>query len=205
MNDVEILLGIGNIGERYVSTRHNIGFVITKKFAQKYFLGKEKKFRHSLVWECMFADKKIVVCHPNTYVNNSGIAARELLDFYETNEEKILAVVDDFNLNLATVRFRQSGSDGGHNGLKSLIEHLSKNFARLRFGIGPLPENELIADFVLGKFGAEEEKTLEEKLDLAIEAIECYYKFGIVMAMNRYNSNVKKEKNNPSSPQAEDT
>jgi PTH1 family peptidyl-tRNA hydrolase len=188
MSDVEILLGIGNVGEKYVGTRHNAGFVITKKFVEKNGFNAQKKFERSLVWECDFADKKILVCHPNTYVNNSGLAARELFDFYGVGEEKTLVVVDDFNLNLAAIRFRKSGSDGGHNGLKSLIEHSSKDFARLRFGIGPLPENEAIVDFVLGKFSAEEEKIVNDKLDFAIEAVECYFKDGIVAAMNKYNS-----------------
>ena len=188
VGDVEILLGIGNVGEQYVKTRHNIGFVVVEKFARKNSPCTKKKFKHSLVWECSFAGKKIVVCQPNTYVNRSGTAARELFDFYGVAEDKMLVVVDDFNLNLAATRFRQSGSDGGHNGLKSLIEHSSKDFARLRFGIGPLPENETIIDFVLGNFSAEEEKTVGEKLDFAVEAIECYLENGIVAAMNKYNS-----------------
>jgi len=188
MGDVEILLGIGNIGEKYVGTRHNAGFVITKRFVEKNKVRAERNFDHSRVWECEFCGKKIAVCQPNTFVNNSGIAARELFDFYGVTEEKMLVAVDDFNLNLAAIRFRQNGSDGGHNGLKSLIEHSSKNFARLRFGIGPLPENESIIDFVLGKFGEEEEKAESEKLDIAVEALNCYFENGIVAAMNGYNS-----------------
>lgn len=188
VGDVEILLGIGNIGEKYVGTRHNIGFVVVEKFAEKNSPRTKKKFKHSLVWECSFAGKKIVVCQPNTYVNNSGLAAKELFGFYGVAEDKMLVVVDDFNLNLAAMRFRQSGSDGGHNGLKSLAQHSSKDYARLRFGIGPLPENETITDFVLGKFSAEEEKIANEKLDFAIEAIESYFVNGIVATMNKYNS-----------------
>jgi len=188
MNGVEILLGIGNVGDQYVGTRHNAGFIITEKFAEKNGPAVKKKFKYSSVWECSFAGKKIVVCQPNTYVNRSGTAAKELFDFYGVAEDKMLVVVDDFNLNLAATRFRKNGSDGGHNGLKSLIEHSSKDFARLRFGIGPLPENETIIDFVLGKFSAEEEKLVSEKLDFAVEAIECYLENGIVEAMNKYNS-----------------
>jgi len=185
---VEILLGIGNIGEKYALTRHNAGFMITQKFVEKRGVCKKKNFKYSSVWECEFLDKKIVVCQPNTYVNLSGLAARELFDFYEISEEKMLVAVDDFNLNSGAIRFRQNGSDGGHNGLKSLIENSSKNFARLRFGIGPLPEDCAIIDFVLGKFGEEELKTVNEKLDLAVEAVECFLENGIVAAMNRYNS-----------------
>ena len=187
MDGVEILLGIGNIGEKYVGTRHNVGFVITQKFVKKKRCA-ERKFKHSRVWECGVSGKKIAVCQPNTYVNNSGIAAKELFDYYCVGEEKMLVVTDDFNLNLAAIRFRQNGSDGGHNGLKSLIEHSSKNFARLRFGIGQPPENESIVDFVLGKFSAEEEKAVSEKIDFAVEALDCYFENGIVAAMNRYNS-----------------
>lgn len=188
MSGVEILLGIGNIGERYVGTRHNAGFIIAERFVEKNSPCSKKKFKYSSVWECEVSGKKIVVCLPNTYVNNSGIAAKELFDFYGVGEDKMLVLVDDFNLNLAATRFRKSGSDGGHNGLKSLIEHSSKDFARLRFGIGPLPENETIIDFVLGKFSADEEKVVSEKLDFAVEAIECFFENGIVAAMNKYNS-----------------
>lgn len=185
---VELLLGIGNIGERYALTRHNAGFMISRKFVEKHNGQAAGKFQHSQVWECKFSEKKIVVCEPNTFVNNSGIAAREIFDYYGISEEKMLVAVDDFNLNLTAMRFRQSGSDGGHNGLKSLIENSSKNFARLRFGIGPLPENTSIIDFVLGKFSEDELNAVNEKLDLTVEAIECYYELGIVAAMNKYNS-----------------
>lgn len=185
---VEILLGIGNIGEKYAGTRHNAGFMVTQKFVEKHKGCAVKKFKHSQVWECEISGKKIAVCQPNTYVNLSGIAAKELFDFYQISEENMLVVVDDFNLNLATMRFRQSGSDGGHNGLKSLLEYCPKNFARLRFGIGPLPEETSIIDFVLGKFSEDELKIVNEKLDFAVEAIESFYEFGIAATMNKFNS-----------------
>jgi len=185
---IELLLGIGNIGEKYASTRHNIGFWIIHRFIEKHGVCAKKNFKYSRVWECSFSGKKIVVCEPNTYVNLSGLAAKEIFDFYGISEENMIVAVDDFNLNLAAMRFRKNGSDGGHNGLKSLIEHSSKNFARLRFGIGPLPEDTSIIDFVLGKFSEEELKTVNEKLDSAVEAIECYLENGIAETMNRYNS-----------------
>ncbi|MCL1945908.1 MAG: aminoacyl-tRNA hydrolase [Chitinivibrionia bacterium] len=188
MQDVEILLGIGNIGAKFVGTRHNVGFVITKKFVEKHNVIAEKKFENAKVWECEFLDKKIVVCHPTTYVNNSGVAARELFAFYGVTEEKLLVVVDDINLKLATMRFRKNGSAGGHNGLRSLIDHTSQDFARLRFGVGPLPENEVIIEFVLGRFSKEEEEIANEKIDLAVEALDCYFENGIVAAMNKYSS-----------------
>jgi len=188
MNDVAVLVGIGNIGEEYFSTRHNAGFMVTRKFVLNRAAAKERKFKHSQVWECGFDDKTVAVCHPNTYVNNSGIAARELLDFYSIDERKMLVVVDDFNLPLGTMRFRGNGSDGGHNGLKSLIANTSKEFPRLRFGIGALPQNVSIIDFVLGKFSEEELKTVNEKVDFAAQAVECYLKEGLTAAMNKYNS-----------------
>jgi len=188
MSGAAVLLGIGNIGEKYVSTRHNVGFDVARKFVEKNGFGKERKFEHSHVWECGFADKNVFVCRPNTFVNNSGLAAAELLDFLGVDETQMLAVVDDFNLALGTLRFRANGSDGGHNGLKSLIASVSKNFPRLRFGIGTLPENTSVIDFVLGKFSREEEKIVSEKILLAVEAVECYLKDGIATAMNGYNS-----------------
>jgi PTH1 family peptidyl-tRNA hydrolase len=162
--------------------------MITRNFVRRCAISKEKKFEHSQVWECFFENKTVAVCHPNTYVNNSGIAARELFDYYLINETKMLVVVDDFNLPLGTIRFRGSGSDGGHNGLKSLIANTSKEFPRLRFGIGTIPENVSVIDFVLGEFTEEELKIVDEKTDFAVQAIECYLKDGIVAAMNKYNS-----------------
>jgi PTH1 family peptidyl-tRNA hydrolase len=188
MNDVAVLLGIGNIGEKYVSTRHNVGFIITQKFIQKYADPKVRKFEYSQVWECNFENRDVAVCHPNTFVNNSGIAARELLDFYSVDETGMLVVVDDLNLSLGAIRLRGSGSDGGHNGLKSLIANTSKEFARLRFGIGMLPKDLSIIDFVLGKFSEDELKIVDEKSEFALQGIECYLKDGIVTAMNKYNS-----------------
>jgi len=188
MSDAAVLLGIGNIGEKYVSTRHNVGFDVAEKFVERNGFGKERKFEHSQVWECGFADKNVFVCRPNTFVNNSGLAAAELLDFFGVAETQMLVVVDDFNLALGNLRFRSNGSDGGHNGLKSLIASVSKNFPRLRFGIGTMPENMSVIDFVLGKFSEEEEKIVSEKVLLATEAVECYLKDGIAAAMNRYNS-----------------
>jgi PTH1 family peptidyl-tRNA hydrolase len=188
MSDIEILLGIGNIGDRYVSTRHNIGCDIVRRFVEKNGFAKKRKFEHSHVWECEFGAKSVFACHPDTFVNNSGLAARELLDFLGINEAQMLVVVDDFNLALGTLRFRANGSDGGHNGLKSLIECSSKNFPRLRFGIGMLPENTSVVDFVLGKLNEEEIQTVNEKLDFTVQAIECYLNDGIVAAMNGYNS-----------------
>jgi len=185
---VNLLLGIGNIGEKYAGTRHNAGFMIARKFVEKHNGQSVKKFKHSQVWECEVLGKKIAVCQPNTYVNLSGIAAKELFEFYSITEENMLVAVDDFNLNLATMRFRQNGSDGGHNGLKSLLENCPKNFARLRFGIGPLPKETSIIDFVLGKFSEEELKVVNEKLEMAVEAIESYFEFGIAVTMNKYNS-----------------
>ncbi|MDR0304158.1 MAG: aminoacyl-tRNA hydrolase [Chitinispirillales bacterium] len=188
MNGIAVLMGIGNIGEKYVSTRHNVGFMITHKFVLNGAMSKEKKFKHSQVWECIFDNKTIAVCHPNTYVNNTGIAARELLDYYLIDEKEMLVVVDDFNLLLGAMRFRGNGSDGGHNGLKSIIASTSNEFPRLRFGIGALPENVSIVDFVLGKFTEEELRIVDEKTDVAAQAVECYLKEGIVAAMNKYNS-----------------
>jgi len=182
------LLGVWNIGEKYIDTRHNVGFEITKRFVEKNAPCVERKFKRSTVYECKCAGKTIAVCHPNTYVNNSGLAAKELFEHYGIAEDKMLVVIDDFNLNLATVRFRKSGSDGGHNGLKSIIANSSKDFARLRFGIGPLPEEQTVVEFVLGKFDEKEKEFVSQKLDFAVEAIECYFEHGIVATMNNYNA-----------------
>lgn len=183
-----LILGIGNVGVEYDGTRHNVGFDIIDAFVRRRTNAVAKSFCYSAVTECHFGEKRIIVAKPNTYVNLSGKASQEVLDFYALSSEQMIVVVDDFHLLLGAIRFRSKGSAGGHNGLKSLIEHSTGMFHRLRFGIGPLPEGDSIVDFVLGMFLEEERNSIVERITLAAQALEYYLEYDIVAAMNKYNA-----------------
>ncbi len=188
MSISQIILGVGNIGSEYEGTRHNIGFDVVdllKKNAKKVT---ERKFKNSIVYEIQIGSTTVACLKPNTYVNLSGIAAEEALNYYELTVDDLLVVVDDFHIPLGSIRFRGKGSAGGHNGLKSLIESVGGTFTRLRFGVGPLPEGESVIDFVLGKFSSDELPVYEEMVIRAVESAPFYVENGLAKTMNQYNS-----------------
>ncbi len=183
---LKIVFGLGNPGKMYENTRHNIGFEILDKFAEKhnlvfregkgdyYIAGSENKFASSFF-----------LVKPVTYVNASGIAAAQLFDFYEIDIKDFLVVVDDLNLPPGKIRVRQKGGDGGHNGLHSIIYSLESDaFPRLRFGIGNEFENGEMADYVLSKFDEETRKSIDEKIEDAVELIETFLDKGYIGMSN---------------------
>lgn len=157
-----IIAGLGNPGEKYTFTRHNAGFLAADFLAQKLSCGvKNLKFK-SLYGMTSIGEHRVMLLKPQTFMNNSGEAIKAAVDFYKIPPEKIIVMVDDIYLAPGRMRVRKSGSHGGHNGLKSITEHLgSENFPRIRIGVGekPNPEYEL-ADWVLGKFPKEDEEKL---------------------------------------------
>jgi len=182
------VIGIGNIGDEYQGTRHNIGFDIVGKLSDKMASFTEEKSCHSYIAKgALFDSTNIVLVRPETFVNKSGVAVSELISKFDITTKRCLVVLDDFNIPLGKLRFREKGSAGGHNGLKSIISSIGDDFPRLRVGIGPLPKGEKIIDFVLGKF-MENELILKKKIEsMAVEAVECFYSDGIYAAMNKYN------------------
>lgn len=188
MNNVSrIVLGIGNIGLKYDGTRHNIGFDVVEELKRKGSCT-TRNFKHGSVVEIAINGIRTALLKPNTYVNLSGIAAAELLEFYKLTVQDILVVVDDFHLPLGTIRYRGKGSAGGHNGLKSLIESIGHDFPRLRFGVGPLPDGESVIDFVLGQFTSEEKPLCAETIQRAAESVEFFVNNGLASTMNKFNS-----------------
>jgi len=182
-----IFLGIGNIGEHYNNTRHNIGFAAL-----------DRVLRDVTVTARMHtdtADYRIGTCggrtcafiKPATFVNNSGKAMIQAIAELHCPPEQCLVVVDDYHLPLGSIRMRKSGSDGGHNGLKSIIEHVGIDFPRLRIGIGPLPEGVPAIDFVLGAFNASETKEIAGVLDKAGDVMKVFAARDSDAAMNAVN------------------
>jgi len=187
---ISLLFGLGNIGERYYGTRHNVGFEVVEKVRQMLNLSFQPT-RVSYDWALqVHNERRFVLAWPKTYMNGSGIAARALLHDNNLHPSQMLAVTDDFNLPLGTLRFRQGGSEGGHKGLMSLIEALeTEDFPRLRLGIGPAPDNVDVVNFVLSRFEKEETEPAQKMVAIAVEALLFVIDHRLEEAMSRYNVN----------------
>lgn len=183
---MKLIIGLGNFEEKYLFTRHNAGFMMVDFFVRLHnqFFKQEKKLK-SMVTKFKFNDEDILVIKPLTYMNLSGEAVISVMNFYKIDIKDILVIYDDISIDLGTVRFRSSGSDGGHNGVKSVIKYLgTKDFSRLKIGIGPQP-NIPSESYVLQNFSNGELEKLKEILKMPL--IEDYLKDGIEKAQNAYN------------------
>ena len=183
-----LIVGLGNIGNEYAHTRHNIGFDVANAFVQKH--GEQfQTGRLAYVAEFKWKGKNFVCICPTTYMNLSGKAVKYWMDKEKISIENILVIVDELALPLSKLRLRPGGSDAGHNGLKSLHESLeTTNYPRLRFGIGNNYPKGHQSDFVLGKWTKEEEPMVALKIKHSIEVIEIFATQGITMAMNQVNN-----------------
>lgn len=181
---MKLIAGLGNIGDKYCFTRHNAGFMVLDKLA----LDNNFSFREENKLKCFLAKSgDIIYIKPTTFMNLSGEAVRAVMDYYKINVKDILIVYDDIALDLGRIRFRANGSDGGHNGIKSIIKHVgTKEFDRLKIGIGPQP-NIPSENFVLQNFPKEQLEELKEILKRADEAIKFYLKNDIQKAQNQFN------------------
>lgn len=186
---MHVICGLGNPGKKYENTRHNIGFIAIDRIAEKLGIDvKRSKFR-STVGEGLIDGEKVLLVKPETYMNDSGLAVKEIMDFYKLDPGDLIVIYDDFDIPEGTVRIRPFGSSGTHNGMKSIIRLLgSDRFPRIRIGTGKedMEKRELIG-FVLGGFTGEEVKIMENAVDVARDAAICFAKSGIDRAMNRYN------------------
>ena len=183
------LIGLGNPGKEYKSTRHNIGYMAIDEIASECEIRISLRRLRSVIGEGEYDGGKLILCKPRTYMNLSGLAVKALLSRYRLKPANLLVVSDDFNLPLGTIRIKSRGSSGGHKGLASIINEIgTEEFPRLRIGIGPVPENTDPMNFVLGEFTSQESGSLRHILEDAKEALLLCFKNGIEGAMNRYNS-----------------
>lgn len=183
------LVGLGNPGERYKQTRHNVGFMVVERLASRWNCGafKARGNVESQVHR-RSSTLQVHLLKPQTFMNLSGQALHQLRRDTGISPEHILAIVDEFALPLGQIRLRANGSAGGHNGMKSLIAELGgQNFPRLRMGIGPVPPGWQTENFVLGRFNASEQEALESMIVRACECVETWLDEGIAAAMNRFN------------------
>jgi PTH1 family peptidyl-tRNA hydrolase len=185
-----LIVGLGNAGAEYAHTRHNIGFDIASAFVQKH-KGSFSTGRLAYISEIKWKGKTFICICPTTFMNLSGKAVKYWMDKEKITLERILVIVDDVALPVEKLRLRPSGSDVGHNGLKSIQEELgSKEYPRLRFGIGSDYPKGRQSEFVLGKWKKEEEPLIKLKIERSVELVEIFAVQGITAAMNQVNNQV---------------
>jgi PTH1 family peptidyl-tRNA hydrolase len=182
-----LIIGLGNPGRQYEGTRHNVGFMLLDRLAEREGV----VFKSEPKWQAHLAKLSdgTVLMKPQTFMNLSGRAVRQLVAFHKWEAAEVLVVYDDVALPLGHLRFREKGSAGGHNGIKSIIEHLGGDgFPRLKMGIGGAEGASSMTGHVLGKFAPEERETLENMLATACEAVQLSRSQGIALASNRFNT-----------------
>ena len=190
MENVFLIVGLGNPGGEYADTRHNAGFRAAETLAERWRAGwsLEKKFQ-ARVAKADLGERRVVLCEPQTYMNQSGEAVRAVLGFYRVPVARLLVLVDDADLPFGEIRLRGRGSSGGHHGLDSVAEHVgTTDYARLKIGIGQRRDGpRQITGFVLSPFAGEEKKTLGKILARVADQAECWMAEGVERAMNKFN------------------
>ena len=184
----KLIIGLGNPGKDYERTRHNIGFVVLDRLAALNRISMTKRDFRALVGDGRVGDNRIFLMKPQTYMNLSGESAALFLRQKPIGLSDIMVIADDIALPTGKLRMRGGGSAGGHNGLKSLIAHLhTQEFPRLGIGVGAPPDGSEQIDFVLGPFPKAEQELVDETMDRAVAALECWLTSGIELAMGRFN------------------
>ncbi len=184
-----LIVGLGNPGEQYENPRHNVGFLVADELGERgSFPIQRLKFK-ALTNTAVIGGQGALVMKPTTYMNLSGEAVGEAARFYKIPPGRVLVISDDVDLPLGKLRIRTGGSAGGHNGLKSVIQHLGADqFPRLKVGVGGKPHPDYdMADWVLGKLQGEDKRVMDEAVKRAADAVECFLKDGPQKAMNRFN------------------
>jgi PTH1 family peptidyl-tRNA hydrolase len=188
-----IIVGLGNPGRQYARTRHNIGFLLAERLAERWNAGwtEEKRFK-ALVAKHRSGHGTVLLAKPQTYMNLSGDAVQWVAGYYRVAPESVLVAVDDADLPMGHIRLRPEGSSGGHHGLESVEQRLgTRKYPRLRLGIGRRNEKRDIAGYVLQPFSAEDEPVLAKVLDRAERQVECWLEHGVSRAMNEFNGSVE--------------
>ena len=184
-----LIVGLGNMGDRYEHTRHNVGFEVIDQIADTLDVPVQRLKYKALTNTVTLAGEKVLLMKPVTFMNLSGEAVEQAAAFYKVPPQHILVLSDEVALPPGRLRIREGGSAGGHNGLKNIIEHLhSDRFPRIRIGVGEKPHPDYdMADWVLGRPQGEDRKNIDEAVKRAAQAVECYVKEGPQKAMGKFN------------------
>ena len=188
-----IIAGLGNPDRQYEGTRHNAGFDVIDRIAEKYNIAVDTKKHRAYIGKGIIDGQKVILAKPQTYMNLSGESIRSLVDYYKIDEEnELLVVYDDISLDVGQLRIRAKGSAGGHNGIKNIIAHLGTQvFPRIKVGVGEKPKGYDLADYVLGHFSKAEREQMEEGYDNAVRAAEMIVSGQLNEAMNEFNRKKK--------------
>ncbi|HEX3704576.1 MAG TPA: aminoacyl-tRNA hydrolase [Vicinamibacterales bacterium] len=184
---MKAIVGLGNPGEKYSGTRHNVGFAVVDEIARRAAVTFETAPAEALIARWRRPEEGVVLVKPLTFMNNSGQAIGELTRYFKIDIADVLVIVDEVQLPLGRIRARARGSAGGHNGLKSAIAHLGDQFARLRLGVGRGDDRRNMADHVLSRFDTDEAVEVERMIARAADAADTFITSGIEAMMNGYN------------------
>lgn len=191
-----LIAGLGNPGRQYEKTRHNMGFDTIDELIDRHRIPQGGIAHKAMYGKGMIAGEKVLAVKPLTYMNLSGEAIREYINYYKMDPEtELIVIYDDIDLDPGQIRIRKKGSAGGHNGIKSIIAQIgTQNFYRIKVGVGAKPKGWDLADYVLGRFSSEERELVDKAICDAADAVEMILKDGIEAAMNHYNGAAKKKK-----------
>ncbi|MDU6547691.1 aminoacyl-tRNA hydrolase [Anaerococcus vaginalis] len=183
------IVGLGNPGIQYENTRHNAGFITIDYLARKYSIDVRKIKFKSLIGQGVISGHKVMLVKPQTYMNNSGEAIREIYKYFDFEHDKLIVIYDDIDIDFGSIRIRKKGSAGTHNGMKSIIYNLEfDDFPRIKVAVGKKPSYMDLANFVLSGFSKQEVKIIEEEVKLASDAIKMILEEGIEKTMSMFNS-----------------
>ncbi len=184
-----IIVGLGNPGKQYERTRHNSGFEVLDRLAERYDIPVTERKHRAFCGRGMIEGQKVMLVKPQTFMNLSGESVKSAVDFYQTGPDRLIVVYDDVSLNPGQLRIRRAGSAGGHNGIKNIIAQLgTQEFLRVKVGVGAKPERMDLADYVLSHFSKGEWEIMEEAFQEAAEAVRVMIADGADAAMNRFNA-----------------
>lgn len=185
---MKLFVGLGNPGNEYLMTRHNIGFMVVDHLISKLQLTGEKEFKKGIILKYKYKNEDIVILKPQTFMNLSGESVKEVVDFFKINPQDVIVIHDDLDLPVGSIRLRGKSGSGGHNGIKSIIQHLGTDeFKRIRIGIGKSMYAQG-ADWVLGKFSSDEQVLIKQALDKATNALIDSVSINYVDLMTKYNT-----------------
>ena len=183
-----LIVGLGNPGTEYAATRHNIGFDMVTYLSDKYRIPMRGKEGKAIVGKGLIEGQKVMLAQPQTYMNLSGESVRALMDYYKLSEEDVIILYDDISMPVGQVRIRPKGSAGGHNGIKSIIQHLgTQEFLRIKIGVGDKPVNGDLVKHVLGRFSKEEDAMIRDVFELAERGLLALMLENVAVAMNTVN------------------
>lgn len=190
---MHIIIGLGNPTREYQATRHNVGWDAVTRLSDDFRIPMDFKRHKAVCGKGFIEGEKVVLAQPQTYMNLSGESVRAMIDFYKVTPQEIIVIYDDISLEVGQLRIRTKGSAGGHNGMKSIIEHLGTDeFPRIKVGVGDKPHGWELADYVLSRFKEDEQPVIREALKNSSDACKMIITSGIDAAMNQYNKKMAK-------------